>query len=702
MRRELIICLLLTGLVLGAYYPASHLGFLNYDDPDYVTSNPMVGGGLTWESVWWALTNSHDGNWHPVTWWSHMLDCQIFGLNPAGPHCVNIGWHIINTLILFLVLRKMTEAVWRSALVAALFALHPMHIQSVAWITERKDVLSGFFMLMTLWAYTQHAQQRQDETSEGTIAYSFPALSTFLLPSARPLQLALLFFALGLMSKPMLVTLPAILLLLDFWPLNRATGLVHIRQCFQSSICKKLLLEKIPFFALSLATVMATLSSQKGAGFVITTDMLPLSERITNIPVFYMAYMEKLFWPENLAIFYPYQAISFWERAVALLLLVLLTVVCFRRLCFQPYWLVGWLWFLIMLLPVIGIVQVGGQSIADRYTYLPAIGPFIIVAWVLGELATISGRWLAGATVAGLVTVLACMLDTIQQIKYWQDDITLFKHALDVTKKNNSSCYFSLGCALWHSGDLDGAVRNFREALQVEPKYKWELNPLMVHHNLGCVFLALGKPAEAEIQFKAALPLEPQIAFAHKYLGDALSEQGKEAEAEVEFTTALQLEPGNPLLFQKIEASRTLAKLCATLKTQVTPETLVQIAEIQTILEQFQPAAGHYSDALKLKPDDSEILNNMAWLLATCPDQKVRDGNQAVKLAKYACELTGWQKTVYLGTLGAAYAEAGKFDEAIATAQRACALAIKNGETDIMQRNQELLGLYRAHKPVRD
>jgi len=600
----------------------------------------------------------------------------------------------------------MTKAVWRSALVAALFAWHPMHIQSVAWISERKDVLSGFFMMLTLWAYVKSAEcgvrsaecGRQSaeggkQSAEGKVRSA---------ESKKYFYASLVFFALGLMSKPMLVTVPAILLLLDFWPLKRITDDMWQAAEWKKEL-KELALEKIPFVVLSLATVGATFWAQGGAGYIITKDLLPMPVRIANAPVFVMTYLEKLFWPANLAVFYPYQQIPIWEQAGSFLLLALLTVIGFRWLRSRPYGLVGWLWFLVMLLPVIGLVQVGGQSIADRYTYLPSIGIFIILVWGIGEIAMISKRWLAGVTIGATALLLACLLATQYQLKYWKNSSTLFRRAIEVTKENNSPSYFGLGYALWHeAGDLDGAVTNFKAALQAGSTYPWELDSVMTLHDLGCVLLFSDRPAEAEIQFRAALEKDPKNGYTHKYLGDALSNQGKTAESETEYDTAAQLRPEDTVLLQQIEASQTLAKLRETSKTGPTSEIYTQIAEIEGSQGMFRDAERDYLAALKLKPDSPDILNNLAWLLAVCPDQKVRDGGQAVQYAQRACDLTQFQQTICIGTLAAAYAAAGNFDDAMATAHRACDLATKNGETNLLQKNRELMKRYRRHQTASD
>ena len=416
MRRDYLICLGLLAINLIAFGPATHLGFIILDDPVYVSKNPNVQGGITADSVSWAFT-SMDGNWHPVTWLSHMVDCELFGLNTSGHHWMNLAYHIASTLLLFLVLSRMTsfgsekkvgaatsqtEAVWCSALVAALFAVHPTHIESVAWIAERKDVLSGFFMMLTLWAWVRYVQGRSRVEGPGSMAGSGDLSLDF---RHQPLDywLAVVFFALGVMSKPMLVSLPLILLLLDFWPLGRVAGdtwrvasdreLNHwpLNRPVLHTVARRrinqLLLEKLPFAALSAISCLATLRAQGEAGFIIHVAPLPWYVRVIITPFFYVAYLKKLFWPENLAIFYPYPLVYHWQILCASLLLIFVSVLCLRQARTRGYLLVGWFWFLVMLVPVIGLVQVGTQSIADRYTYLPSIGLFIIVAWGLAELA---------------------------------------------------------------------------------------------------------------------------------------------------------------------------------------------------------------------------------------------------------------------------------------------------------------------------
>ncbi|MBW8865442.1 MAG: tetratricopeptide repeat protein, partial [Verrucomicrobia bacterium] len=615
---------------------------------------------------------------------SHELDWSLFGDNPGAFHVENLVIHIANTLLLFLVLRAMTKSLWRSAVVAALFAWHPAHIQSVAWISERKDMLSGFFMLLTLWAYARHAEKLATAHSKSDTGFR----------TTNACWLAFGFFGLGLLSKPMLVTLPAILMALDFWPLGRVTG-------DKWRVAKALIVEKIPFVLLSLGSIAATLIAQSAGRSIITAEALPWPVRLANVPVHYVNYLEKLFWPENLAIFYPYKAIPFWEQALCFLGVGALTIVCIKWNRSRPWYLAGWVWFLVTLLPVIGLVQAGSQSIADRYTYLPSIGIFIAVAWGAGEIAIRSRRRQTIMALAAIVVLPACALNTRWQLRYWRDTISLARHSLEVSKENNFSCYFGLGDALIKAGDLDGAIDSFQAGLQAAYSYPWQVDTFPIHRNLGCVLLMQDRAAEAGVQFQAALKMKPDDALSYKYLGDALIEQGKPDDAEQKYTCALGLMPDNPALLHQIETSKTLVTLLAEVKTNSTADIHGRIGAILASKGKFSRAVEQYAVALELAPDSAGILNNLAWLLATCPQEKIRNGQLAVKYARHACDLAQSGNTTLLGTLAAAYAEAGMFDDAIATAQKACDLAAQNGEIQLLQNNRQLLKLYRKHKPAR-
>jgi tetratricopeptide (TPR) repeat protein len=693
MRRNYLFFLGLVIITLASFWGVGRLGFIIYDDWDYVYKNPEVLSGINFKSIQWAFTTAHSSNWHPLTWLSHMLDCQWFGLHPGGHHWVNLGFHAANTLLLYLVLWEMTGARWRSFLVAALFACHPMHIQSVAWISERKDVLSGFFSMLTLWAYARYVEKSKVQSPKSKVFYG----------------LALVFFALGLMSKPMLVTLPVVMLLLDFWPLNRWRTAISVKQKPKSNLAgfiktwRPLIVEKIPMFLLCLASCVVTLWAQRSGNSVISLNQIDWQDRHLHAVLSYSLYLGKMFWPVNLAIFYPYTPMEPDKFVCLILLPILLSIICLWRWRAQPYLLAGWFWFVIMLVPVIGLVQVGMQSMADRYTYLPSIGLFIAVAWGMAEIAVRSKLWRTGMAWGGIILVSACLLDTRHQLRFWQNNITLFTHVVEVTRENNFVGYFFLGNSYGEAGDLDGAAKSFESALEVAPRFK------EARGKLGYVLLFQKKYEAAASQFSEIIRLHPTNIFAHEYLGHALVAEGKYAEAQAEYQAALQLMPDDADLqttlaanTQKITASQTLAGLNEILKTNSTPEIHVQIAAMQTILGDYPEAVEHDREALRLNPDSPDGLNNLAWLLATCPDAKVRDGARAGELAEHACQLTQFKATVFLGTLAAAYAEAGRFNDATTTAQKACALASAAGEKELLKRNQELLALYQSHQPYHE
>jgi Flp pilus assembly protein TadD len=709
MRHIWAIYLVLLLITSAVFWPVSRNPFVDLDDKDYVVENPHVQQGLTSSSAAWAFQATVCANWHPLTWLSHMLDCQLFGLNAGAHHLVNLLFHVANTLLLFHVLRSMTRKLWPSAMVAAMFALHPLHVESVAWIAERKDVLCGFFFLLTLWAYAQYVSCAADRVSEreadGNIQHPMQGIGNH---ASRCYLLCLFSFALGLMSKPMLVSLPLILLLLDFWPLGRWRPMASNGKNRQLMLppatgnLEHLIIEKLPFIGLSLASCIVTIWAQGQAGAIIPFDHLPWEQRIENSLVSYTAYLGKMFWPANLSLFYPYTQIHPWEAVLSGLLLVFLSVCFIRRVRIQPYLLMGWLWFLVMLVPVIGLVQVGGQSMADRYTYLPSIGLFMMVAWGMADLAAISRFWRTVTLLGAAMLPLACLLVARHQLSYWRNNVTLFRHVVEVTGESASGNFY-LGDALWKAGDADGAIKNFQISIQMSPDFR------SAHHDLGFIFFHQKKFEAAETQFREVLRIYPDDVNAHMALGYSLANQGKFADADAEFSAALQLNPDNmtirealTLVAKKAEAYKVLTPLYEALKIQPTPEIHAQIAVIQTMLGEFQEAVGHYTEALRLRPDAPDMLNNLAWLLASCPEARFRDGAQAVKFGERACGLTHYQKNIYVGTLAAAYAEAGRFDDAIATAQKACALASESGDPDLLKKNRDLLALYLKHQPYHE
>jgi tetratricopeptide (TPR) repeat protein len=444
-------------LVLGTvavYAPVRNYDFVSYDDGDYITKNPYVLGGLTWQDFVWAFTKFHSDNWHPLTWLSHMLDVQCYGLNPGGHHVTNVIIHSLNAVLLFLVFVGVTGAIWRSAFVAAIFAWHPLHVESVAWISERKDVLSGFFWILTMAAYLLHIRQ--------------PKLSRYFI-------LVAFCFALGLMSKPMLVTLPFVLLLLDYWPLRRAS-------LMRSDVRKwlSLAVEKIPLFILAIISSVITFLAQREA--IITLHRLPFPVRLNNAIISYAAYLSKFVWPVNLAVFYPMQdSIHFWQLTAAVVALLAGTTVAIATAKRHPYLLVGWLWFIGTLVPVIGIVQVGNQAMADRYMYIPLIGLSIATAWGVPNLVRViiwseMSRRVALPVISGAV-LIASIVTTAKQLAYWQNSLRLFQHTLAVTK-DNWFAHGNIAISLGNKGDIAGAITHYRELLRIKPDSVEALNNL--------------------------------------------------------------------------------------------------------------------------------------------------------------------------------------------------------------------------------
>ncbi len=523
---------------LLVFWQVRNFGFLNYDDSDYVSANPQVLNGLTKDGVIWAFTTNRSANWHPLTWLSHMLDCQLFGANPGRMHLMNLILHLANTLLLFAVLRKMTDsttstssgqasspqagALWPSAFVASAFALHPMHVESVAWIAERKDVLSTLFLLLTLAAYVSYAKRR------GIIRYT----------------LTLLLFALGLLAKPMLVTLPALLLLLDYWPLERIreqrteNRKRKTEGVFQKLSAVQLIIEKIPFFALSVASSVITFLVQLSGSAVAHIDILPLKVRIANAFLSYARYIGKLFWPQNLAVFYPFDADSsaFWQVAMCVLLLIVISIFVIRFGRNRKYLPVGWFWFVVTLLPVIGFVQVGLQGYADRYTYIPYIGLFIMIAWGLPDLLS---NWpqqkvALGLSMAIALTTLA--ICTHRQVSYWNNNLTLFSHAIEVTQ-NNYIAHNNRGVFYDNLGRYQDAIEDYKQAVKINTDYS------EAYYNLGIACGKIGRRQDEIDAYKQAIRIKPDYAKAYCNLGVACDDLGRRQEAIEAYRQAIRIKP---------------------------------------------------------------------------------------------------------------------------------------------------------------
>ena len=518
MRYPGLICTALIIVILAVYLQVGNHQFFSFDDYAYVTRNPHVSSGLTGDNILWAFTSVEATNWHPVTWLSHMADVQCFGLNPRGHHLTSVLIHALASVLLLLALFRLSGALWQSSFVAFLFALHPLHVESVAWVAERKDVLSAFFWFLTLFAYALYLEK----------------------PKASRYLFALLCFVVGLMCKPMLVTLPLVLLLVDFWPLERyrSQDREPWLRLFRTQL-PPLLREKIPFFACSLLSAAITVYAQRSGGAVVGLDAMPLRLRVDNALTAYVRYLGKTFWPSDLAVFYPFPAsIALWQVIGSLLILLLVSAAVLRSARRRPYLAVGWFWFLVTLIPVIGLLQVGAQSMADRYMYIPAVGLFLMVAWGVPELAQglrHRARWLAlGA--AALLTASAGL--SWQQLGYWRDSVSLYRHTLQVTE-DNFMVHYSLGLALAEAGDIDAGIREYREVLRISPNYR------DAHTKLGFALASKGDLVAATGEFRQALLLTPEDADAHANLGIALTQTGELDGAIREFQEALRLSPGD-------------------------------------------------------------------------------------------------------------------------------------------------------------
>ena len=555
-----------------------------------------------------------------------MLDCQLYGLKAGWHHFTNVLLHSIATLLLFLALQQMTRAPWRSAFVAAVFAIHPLRVESVAWIAERKDVLSGVFFMLALLAYAHYVRA--------------PSLGRYLLVATA--------CAFGLMSKPMLVTLPFVLLLLDYWPLERCSDrpvagrLANAPErrgygaLLTTASWVPLLVEKIPLIALAAASSVVTLFVQKGAvGF---TEQLPVVSRINNAIVTYVVYIWQMFWPANLAVFYPHpeNRLAPWQIILALIILVGVTTETIALRKQRPYLLVGWLWYIVMLVPVIGLVQVGWQGHADRYTYLPQIGLYIMISWMIVDFTALWYRQREVLTTCAAVVITALGWRAWAQTFYWRDSETLFRHALAVTANND-----------------------------------------VAENNLGIVFLRQGKVDEAISLLQAAVDLRPDNSPAHDNLAKALLQKGRIPEALVHYRQLIKLQPDN------FEVHNIVGTV------------LVQQGRIREGVEEWQKV-------LAIQPDNGNAMSNLAWVFATALDDSLRDGAQAVKLAEQALRVSGGRIPILFRTLAAAYAENGQFSQAIETAQRGITLANSQGNPSLVAELQGHIALYQESRPLRD
>jgi tetratricopeptide (TPR) repeat protein len=604
------ICVCLFVLTWVVFGQTLRYDFVNYDDPRYVYQNTRITSGINFANVAWAFSHIHSENWHPLTTITHMLDCQLHGLNAGWHHFTNVLLHCLAVVLLFVALKRMTGALWRSAFVSAVFAVHPLHVESVAWIAERKDVLSAFFFTLTLLAYLHYTRA--------------PSIGRYLTVA--------LVVALGLMSKPMLVTLPLVLLLLDYWPLGRFEA--HRSNTGRQVL--HLVLEKIPLIALSAVSSIVTFLAQRGA--IGWTEQLPVSARISNALVAYVIYIRQMFWPARLAVFYlhPENRLPVLEISLAFIVLVGITAAAFVFRKKAPYFMTGWLWYLGMLVPVIGLVQVGWQGHADRYTYLPQIGLYIAVTWAVTDLTRSWRLQRMALGVAALIVVGTLSWRGWLQTSYWRDSETLFTHALAVTSNNDVAL-----------------------------------------NNLGIIFLEKGQLDDAISKLQAAIDLRPENAPAHDNLAKALLKKGRVAEAMVHYRKFLEIEPEN------VEARNTLGTA------------LIQQGLVKEAIDQWQ-------DALALQPDNGNAASNLAWVFATCPEDSIRDGARAVELGEKALRISGGKIPMIYRVLAAAYAESGRFADAIETAQRGAELSTTQGNPALAAELESNIALYQSGRPLRD
>jgi len=692
------ICAALVGITWLVFAQTIRHEFITFDDPQYVYANPDISQGLSPGGIAWAFTHTIAGNWHPLTTISHMLDCQLYGLNPAGHHFTNVLLHMVAVVLLLLVLRQMTGSLWRSAFVAALFAIHPLHVESVAWVSERKDVLSAVFFMLTLGAYACYVRA----------------------PSVTRYLLVLFLFALGLMSKPMLVSVPFVLLLLDYWPLGRITDVAFSKtrkwqpsSSIQWPAIRRLVAEKVPLFALSILSSVVTLLTQFKSTDAIS--QLPLPWRLSNAAVSYVVYIWQMFWPVRLAAFYPHpnDQLHLWQvlLAIAFLIAVSLLAILWRKE--RPYIFTGWFWYVGMLVPVIGLVEAGEQGRADRYTYLPQIGLYLLIAWGVADLMTSimtreahsrqfttgrqppargarkSGahssqargsnpaiRYQAVCAVIAAAIIISLTWCAFVQTSYWKNSEVLWKHTLAVTRDNDMAEY-NLGHFFLQRGDADSAISRFEKALQLrsqESSAHYNAGSALIENSLGSVLAQKGRLDEAIDHFRSAMRLRPGYGDPYLNLGNAMFRQGQVGDAIAQWQEAHATEPKDARFHTALADALLRGKL-------------------------QKEAIAEYEYAAQISAQDPLPRNNLAWLLATSSDTSIRDGNRAMELANQAVRLSGGNDPNYLRTLAAACAEAGLFAEAQQTAGRAMQEAKSRGNSTLDSALRDEIALYELGLP---
>ena len=706
---SLYVCIALVAIIWFVFGQTLQHDFVNFDDHVYVHENPRITQGLTTRGLVDVFTHTHARNWHPLTTISHMLDCELYGLQAGWHHSTNVLLHTIAVLLLFLVLDQMTGgssrtgSIWQSAFVASLFAIHPLHVESVAWVSERKDVLSAVFFMLTLGAYVRYVHK----------------------PSVARYVTVALFFALGLMSKPMLVTLPFVLLLLDYWPLKRirsqaaevslpaaASAKAGGRKSpinSQWRIVSRLVIEKIPLIALSALSCVATMLAQVYSTEAI--EQLPFMWRLNTAAVSYIAYIWQMFWPARLGAFYPNpnDQLPFWQvlLAIAFLISVSLLAVLWRKE--RPYIFTGWFWYVVMLVPVIGLVQTGEQARADRYTYLPQIGLYVLITWGTTDLMTIlmtrssgsravstslrpitrgsrgvrtdgpQGRgYKAFCAAIAAATIIALSWRAFVQTSYWKNSEMLWNHTLAVTT-NNDMAHNSLGDLFLRHGELDTAISHFEKALEIRSRTAaahYNLGGALIENSLATALVRKGRLSEAIGHYEKAMKLRPDYGDPYLDLGSILFQQGRTEEAIAQWHKAAATQP-NDAGFHMILGN----------------------AFLQRALQ--KDAIAEYEHAARIYPHDPKSRNSLAWLLATSSDASTRDGNRAIEVAEQTVQLSGGKDPNSLRTLAASYAEAGQFSEAINAAQRAKEIATSQGNLQLAKILQGDIALYQIELPLR-
>jgi len=751
-----LISALLVMATLVAYEPIRHNGFINYDDDKYITKNSDVQRGLTRDSVTWAFTHPHQYMWHPLTTLSHMLDCELFGLNPLGHHLVSLALHIVNALLLFWILVSLTGSTWASAFVAAVFALHPLQVESVAWAAERKTVMSGLFWFLTIAVYIWYTKK--------------PGIGRYILVFA--------IYGLCIMTKPVVVTLPLVLLLLDYWPLERigrrkiedpsSLRFAEAGRGQQKVSPGWLIVEKIPLLVLSAILSILTLIAQHSGGAVVPLEAKPLDQRIAHLFVSYITYIGKMIAPSRLAVFYPYKYATFSNASViiCMLLFILITVLCIYIGRRKKYVAVGWLWFVVTLVPMTGLVQAGSQAMADRYMYISMLGLLIIIVWAVKEIVSKRPHWRVVAVVLTVVTLSSAIILTRIQVRYWENSLTLFEHTLKVTENNligennyasalfdagrfdevlvhlnnsiridstnfetrinigkvlvkqkkfneaiacfnellrqkqdTAEVHYNWALALSMQKKYDDAIKHFARALDMDPHYPNARNLM------GVALMAIGRINEAIECFSELLRQKQDTAEVHYNWALALSMQKKYDDAIEQLAVVLKLEPnyaGAQEIMGKslLTAGRpkdAIEHLNEALRTSKEPVKVYEnLGKAYAQLGQYRPAIQNWTKAVELKPDNVPVLNDLAWLLATTGDVSAEDANKAVKYAQHVCDFTGYKKPEFLDTLAVAYAAAGRFEDAVNTANQAIDIARAGNQEDLANEIQSRMKLYQA------